>query len=239
MDGLQIVRGLMERGYSPHQAAALAGHMLQESGGNPAAVNPQEGANGLMQWRLDRWDALQNFAKERGKSPNDPDVQLDFVGKELAGSEKKAGSAFLAAPDVASASAALQPYIRFGDDSAGTRLNNAQGLFSQINGGSPVGALASGPASASAEPVIGPVGPAPAPDAGGIVTAAGPASASGSVGALATAPTMAQGLGTLGKQLQGPAVEFLPEQQIQMGRPQVGQSAQIAAALARAYGFGA
>lgn len=213
MDGLEIVRGLMARGYAPHQAAALAGHMLQESGGNPAALNRDEGANGLMQWRLDRWDNLQSFAKERGKSPNDPDVQLDFVGRELSGPEKKAGAGFLAAPDVESASAALKPYIRFGDDSAGVRLGNAKSLFGQLGGGQ-VGALAV-PAEV----------PATTPVVGALATGA--------------APSGAEGLGKLGKTLAGAEPQFDPLRPLAMPQANIGQSQQIAAALARAYGMGA
>lgn len=231
MNGLEIVRGLIDRGYSPHAAAALAGHMLQESGGNPAAVNQGEGANGLMQWRLDRWDNLQNFAKEQGKSPNDPNVQLDFVGKELAGPEKKAGAAFLAAPDLASASAALKPYIRFGDNSADARLNNAASLYNQLNGDK-VGALATG--AAPADPVS-PINPtSTASDA--------PAAGSG-----APAPSA---LDKLASSLSGPAqgtalaaapkaVEYAPLQNIQIPQPMAGQSQQIAAAIAKMYGIGA
>lgn len=217
-----MVRGLMARGYPPHQAAALAGHFLQESGGNPSALNKDEGAFGLSQWRLDRRTNLEAFAKAQGKDPSDPNVQLDFVGHEMNGPEKKSGSAFLAAPDVSSASAALKPYIRFGDDSAGTRLANANGLFQQLGAPSaPVGALAG-----------------TAPTGGAAVDAAAP------VGALATAPaaappTMAQGLGTLGKQLQGTGPQFDPVQPLQMPQANTGQSQQIAAALAKAYGIGA
>lgn len=221
MDGLEIVRGLMERGYSPAQSAALAGHIGQESGYNPAAVNKDEDAHGLLQWRGSRWQGLQDFAKSQGKDATDPQVQLDYVGKEMAGPEAKAGAGFMAAPDVASASAALRPYIRFGDDSAGTRLANANGLFQQI--GAPptsVGALASA---------------APANSLGGTVAADAP------VGALAPPPppTMAQGLGALGKQLQGTAPQFDPVAPLQMPQANTGQSQQIAAALARAYGIGA
>lgn len=220
MDGLEMVRGLIARGYSPPQAAALAGHMLQESGGNPAAVNSKEGANGLLQWRLDRWDNLQSFAKERGKSPTDPDVQLDFVRKELEGPEKKAGSAFLAAPDVATASAALKPFIRFGDDSAATRLANANNLFTQFNGdpaAAPVGALASGPSSI-----------------GGQAAAAAPTAM-----AAPAPPTLAEGLGSVGKLLSGPAAQFDPVAPLQLPQARPGQSQEIAAAIARQYGFGA
>lgn len=217
MDGLEIVRGLMARGYSPVQAAALAGHALQESGGNPAAVNPDEGAHGLWQHRLDRWDNLQKFAKDQGKSPTDPGVQMDFIGKEMAGPEKKSGTAFLAASDVATASAALKPFIRFGDDSAGARLANANGLFQQLGAppvpaAAPVGALATAPAAATPT----------------------------SVGALAAPPpTVAQGLGTIGKTLAGPQDQFEPVRALQMPQVNTGQSQQIAAALAKAYGIGA
>lgn len=215
MDGLEMVRGFMARGYSPHQAAALAGHALQESGGNPAAVNPGEGANGLMQWRLDRWQGLQDYAKAQGKSPTDPNVQMDFVGQEFAGPEKKAASAFLAAPDVASASAALKPYIRFGDDSASARLANANNLFSQVSA-APVGALAS---AAPVAPIAAPaVAPAPAAPA---------------------APALSGQVGALGKALAGKPEEFAPVQPLQMPQSNTGQSQQIAAALAKAYGFGA
>lgn len=225
MNGLEIVQGLIQRGYPPHQAAALAGHMLQESGGNPAALNKDEGANGLMQWRGPRWDALQGYAKAQGKDPNDPNVQLDFVGQELAGPEKRAGAGFLAAPDVASASAALKPYIRFGDDSAGARLGNAQSLYSQMNSG-PVGAL---DAAAAPAPVAGP--PMQLPSA--------PAAEA------APAPTLAGALGAAGTQMAGPQQaaapqqpDFAPLQQIQTGRPNSGQAQQIAAAIAKSYGIG-
>lgn len=221
MNGLDIVRGLIERGYSPHQAAALAGHIAQESGFNPSAVNPKEGANGLLQWRLDRWDNLQNFAKAAGKDATDPNVQLDFLRHEMTnGSEKKAGAAFLAAPDVAAASAALKPYIRFGDDSAGARLANANSLFTQFNGdpaAAPVGALVSGPSSI-----------------GGQMAAAAPAAMAAPV-----PPTLAEGLGNVGKLLAGPAAQFDTVAPFQVPQARPGQSQQIAAAIARQYGFGA
>lgn len=221
MDGLEMVRGLIARGYPAHQAAALAGHFLQESGGNPSALNKDEGAFGLSQWRLDRRANLEDFAKSQGREASDANLQLDFLRHEMTnGSEKKAGAAFLAAPDVATASAALKPYIRYGDDSAGTRLANANGLFSQIGGTpAPVGALAGGPSSIGGQAAV----------------AAAPAMAA-PVGALAAAPpTLAQGLGTLGKQLQGKPEEFAPLQTLQAAPQNNGQSQQIAEAIARQY----
>ena len=160
MDGDAIIQGLIARGYNPLQAAALGGHILQESGGNPSSINQQEGAHGLLQWRLDRWDNLQKFARDNGATPTDPNIQLDFIRHEMAGPEAKAGAAFSSAADLPSASAALKKYIRFGDDSDAVRLNNAKGLLSRlpqvgmINPGTqPQGSLASeavAPASAAA-----------------------------------------------------------------------------------------
>src|SRR5258708_5491679 len=144
MDGQTIMRGLIERGLSPVQAAALAGHSMQESGGNPADVNPKEDAHGLLNWRLDRWQGLQDFAKARGLPATDPNAQMDFMVHELHGPEAKASAGFLAATDLPSASAALKPFIRFGDNSAGTRLANAQGILAQFQ---PQGQMAATPAA--------------------------------------------------------------------------------------------
>jgi hypothetical protein len=126
-----IFQGLIERGYTPVQAAALAGNIQQESNFNPAALNSNEGANGLLQWRLDRWKALQDFAAQRGTSPTDPSTQLDFIGQEMHGSEANAAKAFLSAQDLPSANAALRKYIRYGDNSEGDRLKYASAFLGQ------------------------------------------------------------------------------------------------------------
>lgn len=134
--------------------------MLQESGGDPSNVNPKEDAHGLLQWRLDRWTALQDFAKARGKSPTDPDAQLDFIGHELSGREARPGKSFLGASDLPSASAALRGYIRFGDNSDAARLRNAEGLVGDRGG------RAGQPLSANAATAAAPVEPAAQQDTG-------------------------------------------------------------------------
>lgn len=161
MDGTEIVKSLIARGYSPIHAAALAGHALQESGGNPSALNADEGAHGILQWRNDRWGNLQKFAKAQGRSPDDPSAQLDFIGHEMQGPEAKAGAAFQSATDLPSASAALKKFIRYGDNSDETRLNNARGLL----------AGAGQPQTAPMGPIAA---PAVAPDAS-VLAAATPA----------------------------------------------------------------
>jgi hypothetical protein len=160
MDGQTIMRGLIERGYSPVQAAALAGNILQESGGDSSNVNPREDAHGLYQLRMDRWEGLKKFAAERGVDPTDANLQLDYIGREMAGPEKRAGSAFLAATDLPSANAALKSFIRYGDDSQGRRLDYARGLLGQA----PSSAASPSPAvapSTAAGPTSQPATPAP------------------------------------------------------------------------------
>jgi hypothetical protein len=148
MTGAEIFNALLQRGYSPEHAAALGGHILQESGGDPTNVNQKEDAHGLLQWRLDRWKGLQNYAVSRNASPDDPNVQLDYVAREMAGPEAKSGAAFLAAGDLPSASAALKNYIRFGDASADRRLQLGASLLGGQSGG------------AAARPSAGVVSPA-------------------------------------------------------------------------------
>ncbi len=155
MNGTEIFRGLLNRGYNPVQAAAIAGNALQESGGNPAALNAGEGANGLLQWRESRWQGLQDYAKSRGALPSDPDVQLDYIGEEMRGPESRNSSAFLAAADLASANAALKRYIRYGDNSEGTRLANATGLLNGYTG-QPSAPPAGGQASSAPLSMAGP-----------------------------------------------------------------------------------
>ena len=87
-----------------------------------------------------------------------------------------------------------------------------------------VGALASDPGTAYAPPTA----PLTAGDASVAPVGAGPPGSGVTPAKLAT----------LGKQLQGPATDFLAPQQIQAA-PQHSQSQQIAAALARAYGLSA
>jgi hypothetical protein len=150
-----IFSGLLARGYSPVHAAALAGNMQQESAFDPTNVNQKEGAHGLLQWRLDRWNGLQDFAKSRGTDPTDVNTQLDYIGQEIGGPESKAGSKFLAATDLPSANAALKGYIRYGDDSEGTRLKYASGILNG-SGSSDVGSagppISSGSAPGASTP---------------------------------------------------------------------------------------
>lgn len=138
---------LTGQGYSPVQAAAIAGNIQQESSGNPTALNPGEGAFGLIQWRLDRRKALEDFARARGTTAADPYAQLDFIGHEMRGSEARNSAPFLAATDLPTANAALRKYIRYGDNSEGARLNYGAGFLGGEQPAAPSTGLLAEPAA--------------------------------------------------------------------------------------------
>ncbi len=124
-----VYQGLQARGLSSMHAAVAAGNVQQESGGNPRSHNAKEDANGIIQWRGDRWENLKNFAAGSGRDPHDINVQLDYLLWEGKNSpnpkDRQAFNRFLAADTPEAANRALKGYIRYGDDSEGTRLANA------------------------------------------------------------------------------------------------------------------
>jgi hypothetical protein len=104
---------LMRGGMSRAQAAAVVGNLRQESGLISNNMNTKEGSYGLMQWRGDRFDALQQYAQQQGKPWTDPGVQADFIGHELNTTEKGNAAAFRSATDVQGANAGLADVIRY------------------------------------------------------------------------------------------------------------------------------
>lgn len=147
----QIIRdGFIARGFTPVQAAVLAGNMQQESSFNPAAYNPNEDAFGGFQWRLDRKTGLENYAKATGRAANDIEAQMDWVVQEMTGPEARSAAPFLAATTPEAANAAIKKYIRWGDNSDATRLQNAMAYMGT-------------PAQAPAVAAINAAAPQPAP----------------------------------------------------------------------------
>jgi len=125
-----LMQRLMQGGMSRMQAAAVVGNLQRESNLSTNIINKDEGAYGLMQWRGDRFAALQDFAAKQGKPWTDPGVQADFIGHELGGSERKNAQDFYKAPDLDSATKAFgQGVVRFGDESLPERQANARNLF--------------------------------------------------------------------------------------------------------------
>lgn len=102
----------LDKGLAPHQAAAIAGNIAQESGGHSRAEGGGKIANdpyslGFAQWNRDRLLGLQNFAAAQGTHVSDPRVQLDYMWHELNGSEKGALKALLASNNLEDATHAF------------------------------------------------------------------------------------------------------------------------------------
>jgi len=98
--------GLMSRGFTREESAAIVGNLWAESGFDTGAVNPKSGAFGLMQWLGGRKNKLIAFAREKGKDVKDIGLQLDYIAWELKGGNQYETSQFQKAmaygPDVAS-----------------------------------------------------------------------------------------------------------------------------------------
>ena len=89
--GKELAAKFEKLGWSPVQAAGIAGSLLQESSGNPNARNPVSGAQGLGQWLGSR---KADFEKYAGHSLDTAtmDEQIGFMNYELRyGKEQRAG----------------------------------------------------------------------------------------------------------------------------------------------------
>ncbi|QFS98890.1 hypothetical protein FIV06_15790 [Labrenzia sp. THAF191b] len=103
---------IQKHGLQPHQAAAIAGHGMQESGFNLKAVGDNGTAHGAFQHRGDRLVNGKRYAASSGRSWDSLEAQLDFVMHELATSESYAGNALRAATNLDEAVAAFMHFER-------------------------------------------------------------------------------------------------------------------------------
>lgn len=130
---------MTKHGMNDFRAAAILGHLQQESGLRASgAVGDNGTAFGLAQWRKERFEALKSFAKSQGKDWQNEELQLDFIMHEMATTEAKAGAAFNAAGNLEEAVAAFMGFERpagwtpgnpRGGHAWNQRLANAQALM--------------------------------------------------------------------------------------------------------------
>ncbi|WP_182085198.1 phage tail tape measure protein [Aureimonas sp. ME7] len=155
------VYDILSADFNDAQSLALLGHMEQESSFDPKSFNAKEGAGGILQWRDNRLENLKRFAADRGMSWQDRKVQAAFVAHEMRNDpyEKRRSARFRAATTIPEASAALKDYVRFGDDSAGTRLANAQRFAGEFGAKETGGSAALGGKRGSANLMHGQYGP--------------------------------------------------------------------------------
>jgi hypothetical protein len=111
MKTVDVVQYFMDKGYKPHQAAAIAGNLTQESSLNPEIINKKSGAFGLAQWLGPRKKALNDFAARQGSYAADPGTQLDFIDHELNTTEKRAKQKLMATTNLEDATNAFSNHF--------------------------------------------------------------------------------------------------------------------------------
>ena len=83
---LYIMNSLINKGRKPHEAAGMVGNLLAESDLNPNSINENDLGNisgGIAQWRGSNFARLKAYAKSKGKSWNDLDLQIDFLNNSI------------------------------------------------------------------------------------------------------------------------------------------------------------
>ncbi|MCK1706120.1 hypothetical protein IVA86_33145 [Bradyrhizobium sp. 146] len=100
------------QGWTKEQAAGIVGNLVHESGLNPSAVHDQGTGLGIAGHRLERLDAMRQFAQARGKPVTDFQTQLEFVNQELNTTEAGAGAKVRAARTPQEAAAAFINFER-------------------------------------------------------------------------------------------------------------------------------
>ena len=135
MNEQDIVSFFTGKGYEPHQAAGIAGNLMQESSLNPTAKNPTSGAFGFAQWLGPRKKAFMDFAMKAKKDITDPLAQLEFIDHELNTTESKAKDKLLTSKDASEAAVNFSNhYERAGanEKKNATRANYANKILSAI-----------------------------------------------------------------------------------------------------------
>lgn len=152
-------------GYTPVQSAGILGNLKAESNLNTGSIGDKGTSYGLAQWHNERWNALNDFAKNQGLAPSDPEAQLRYLDWEL---KNKEPTAFKALQSAQTPEQAAQAFIHFERPQgynaanpmaamgANARVQNALDLYNSISGGKPVPGIM-GAAASTAAPAVPPV----------------------------------------------------------------------------------
>ncbi|WP_280400544.1 phage tail tip lysozyme [Nocardia carnea] len=131
----EMYQYLLEKGFTPAQAAGILGNLQVESGFDTGAYNPGEGAIGLAQWLGGRRENLEAFAASKGKPVTDWRTQIDFMVHELNGSESGAMSKLKSTTSAGAAAAVFdQYYERSSGEARGQRIANAESIARSMAG---------------------------------------------------------------------------------------------------------
>lgn len=121
---------LQQRGYEPHQVAAIMGSIQQESSFNPWAREAGGTGLGLFQWSYDR---RKKVPQATGDFYKDAKAQLNLFEQELAGPESKAGQMLRSARNLDEAGLAMKQFERYGV--AGSRDEYMRNYYNKLRGG--------------------------------------------------------------------------------------------------------
>lgn len=105
-------RFFVGKGYTPEQAAGIVGNLVHESGMDATAAGDGGTSGGLAQFHNERLAALREYAKSVGKPATDFTTQLEFIDKELHGTEAGTLAKLQAAKTPEQAAAAFIDYER-------------------------------------------------------------------------------------------------------------------------------
>ena len=91
--GEAFVRGMIKRGWTPEEAAGVAGNVHVESGFRSEIKSsaPTEQSYGFLQWNKERLQGLKNMAASKGLDWRDPETQMDWIHMERTGESTKYG----------------------------------------------------------------------------------------------------------------------------------------------------
>ncbi|MGD6876763.1 phage tail tape measure protein [Bacillus infantis] len=127
----QVWNFFKSKGFTDNIVAGIMGNLEMESRLNPNAINKSSGATGIAQWLGGRKTNLSNFAKQSGTSMYDLNTQLNFLWKELNGSERRTMS-YLQGNQSASASQVAAMFDKLFERSEGTHIPQRQKYANQF-----------------------------------------------------------------------------------------------------------
>jgi hypothetical protein len=131
----KVYDGLRDRGYTHEQAVGVMGHWYNESKFNTNITGDNGTSYGIAQWHNERWDGLNNYASQTGRSPSDLNTQLDYFDKEMRSNESAAGNLLRNSTTVEGASAAMNRYERFaGWNTGGSQVYDRLANANTFNG---------------------------------------------------------------------------------------------------------
>lgn len=130
------------KGLTAAQSAGLVGNFIVESGDDPIDPTAKQygggPGRGIAQWEGSRRDALFAYADSRGLAWSNLGLQLDFVWRELTGTESYALQKIRATSTPAAAAVAVRRYYERPSVHADqARINAAELVYSRYSGSTP------------------------------------------------------------------------------------------------------